>query len=173
MKTMYALNTFLAAKNQLEHLDDLQGSWHPYLETLDISHNHLTSPEELNRLQSLAMLRDLKIEGNIMNQLMEAFPTYIEEHCVLQDNRPADKNYRRWVVYSLPQLSCLDGMPVTPEQKIYAKNQFEPVPEVIASLQHAFVTQKQMRTFASMRKGLNARVHRPIVLCGLRGSGKR
>ncbi len=170
---MYGLNTFLAARNQLEHLNDLHGSAHPYLETFDISHNQLSSPAELNQLQTLVMLRDLRIDGNSMNHLTEAFPTYIEERCVLQDDRPADRHYRQWVIYSLPQLTCLDRMPVTPEQKIYAKNQFDPLPEVIASVQHAFVTQKQMRTFASMRKGLNARVHRPIVLCGLRGSGKR
>ncbi|KAJ3087958.1 hypothetical protein HK102_009892 [Quaeritorhiza haematococci] len=83
--------------------------------------------------------------------------------------------YRLWIAFSLPHLTVLDGLPLSPKEKVAALNRYDPPPQVIASVQHAVMLTKQIKLYAKIRAVdlLRCNKLRPIVLCGSNGAGKR
>jgi hypothetical protein len=130
-----------------------------HLQKLDLSGNLLDDAEEIGVLFYLPVLSDLCLKNNPISPM----------------NGPDSHGYRVTVLNHLPNLSILDGFAVTPEEKVGAKNQWDPPPEVIAASHHADVLKKQIKHYAKIRAVdlMQSSRLRPIVLCGPNGVGKR
>ena len=173
MEEVFLSNNYI---NSLKGLED-----HPYLTVVDLESNDITDIEEIQYLQSLPMLRYLTMRRNPIDNY--TVPT----------RRPVasrEEANRNLIVFLLPCLTILNGFPVAPEEKVAAQNMYHPLPEVIASTDHAAEVQQNVKQYArirandlvlSTRYGVTYRLQvissryrfRPIVLAGSSGVGKR
>lgn len=71
------------------------------LRLLDLSDNHLSHMELLKPLRGIGYLSDLRVSGNPLTAIQDA---------------------RLHVLYLLPQVTALDGNPVTPQEKVDGAN---------------------------------------------------
>ncbi|KNC97713.1 uncharacterized protein SPPG_07175 [Spizellomyces punctatus DAOM BR117] len=103
----------------------------PSLRLIDLSFNNLNSIDSLAQLQVLIHLRDLYLSDNPLT------------------NSPS---YRLRTVFLLSQLTVLDALPVSPEEKVAAINKYDPPPSVVASVHHAAMLKRQIRREARINK---------------------
>lgn len=96
--TLAVLNV---SSNRLKSLAGLEGS--PLLRVLDVKHNFLSDMDELNYLKTSELLSELHIEGNT---------------ALIRESAGS----RMHAIARLQQLNNLDGVHVTPEDKVKAIN---------------------------------------------------
>ncbi|KAI8819666.1 uncharacterized protein EV422DRAFT_507299 [Fimicolochytrium jonesii] len=186
--------------NRISRLEGLEGL--AELEELRVGFNDIT---ELRVLKGLLALRKVDVEGNAIGGLEESMAALEElvhlREVHLGDNpisrvgssretnmstaaaapaslpsHPPDADYRLRIVFRLPRLTVLDGLPVTAEEKTAAINMFSPPPPMVASVQHAEMLKNyvlpRMVTIGKVEL-MRARRLRPVVICGSKGVGKR
>jgi internalin A len=110
------------SNNQISGLRGLED--HPLLHTLDLHGNQISDLGQVTHLLDLGLLASLDLRQNPIQK---------------------DDQYRLFYVFSLPWLNNLDGVPVSPEEKVNAKNKFSPSRELMAAKRHMFHVTKALQ----------------------------
>lgn len=101
------LHTLLFSNNRVNRVDSGLGSYLPHLESLILINNRFTTLDQLDALADLASLRTLSLMGNPVT---------------------AEKNYRLYVLFKIPQVTVLDFHKVKPQEREQSKKVFgEPI----------------------------------------------
>ncbi|KAI9091547.1 hypothetical protein DFS34DRAFT_323839 [Phlyctochytrium arcticum] len=100
------------------------------LRTLDLTANDIPKLDSIRPLHSLPLLRDLSLTSNPLTTSTDS--------------------YRPRSVFYLSQLTVLDALPVSAEEKVAAKNVYDPPPSVVASVEHAGLLKKQIAKWAAI-----------------------
>jgi len=87
--------------NALFYIDELKGAQLPQLITLDLSHNHLTTPRAVAALRNLPNLQRLSLQGNPLTSRAD---------------------YRYIIIRTLPTLTHLDGRRITDHERAAAND---------------------------------------------------
>ena len=112
------------ASNKIKTLEDFAGRY-SLLTSLDLADNPIAAPEEVTHLAGLPLLRDLYF------QVSEEETTAEQNVDQAEEKTPEEKVHYKWIVLNLcRQISILNGIEVTPEEKVKAANLFgEDIPE--------------------------------------------
>lgn len=156
-------------------VEDWNPENHLSLRYLDLQSNDLSDTEELGVLEPLPLLRDLLLAENSLTEGPFPEGELTSSETGTQDPSIASTtaNYRLYLAFILPRLTVLDGLPVSPEEKIGALNKYNPHPKVVSAVKHAQAMQRQVRLYAKIKAKDSVKDNRPIVLCGPNGVGKR
>ena len=170
MKDLQELNV---SHNAIQSIENIKG--HPNLRALNAEYNLLDELSQIQILENLTQLRTLRISENPITKLPAS--TWLAENKTTPMHLTATfpPSYRLKTVFWLQQLTVLDALPVSPEEKIAAVNAYDPLQNVIASSQHAHSQKRQARAYARIKAEdlMRARRLRPVVLFGPNGAGKR
>lgn len=124
LKILYLQNNIIAKLQNLHRLKEL--------EYANFAVNNITKIENLQRCESLTKL-DLTVNFITKASLLTVHTleaNYKLEDLYLMGNPCADfGGYRAFVIGTLPQLKKLDGNPVTPSERILAKQELPAVTE--------------------------------------------
>lgn len=167
---MRALEEVYLANNYISNLDGFEN--HPFLSTVDLEANDITSIEEIYHLDQLQMLRSLFLRKNPLDG--QTHITYPPQAPNASQYTPVQLTHYL-IVFLLPSLAIFNGLPITPEEKVRASNIYQPPPDVTSSILHVQEISRKLRTYARIQASdlaLSKRF-RPIVLAGPTGSGKR
>jgi guanylate kinase len=140
------------SNNQISGLRGLED--HPLLHTLDLHGNQISDLGQVTHLLDLGLLASLDLRQNPIQK---------------------DDQYRLFYVFSLPWLNNLDGVPVSPEEKVNAKNKFSPSRELMAAKRHMFHVTKALQQPVRLKFSTLTHPSEPypmLVLCGPLGAGK-
>uniref|UniRef100_F6YP95 Guanylate kinase-like domain-containing protein n=1 Tax=Ciona intestinalis TaxID=7719 RepID=F6YP95_CIOIN len=157
---------------QIENLETVQ-----QLQELDLSGNNLFSLCGLEGMNDLCLLN---CEGNQLSDLAEI--QYIESIQSIRTlnfvNNPMveAEEYRKSVIFAMQQITELDGVPVSVEEKVMAVNLFDPPPEVQAALDHITHTVYRFLQPSKIYESTLPSIEMPypmLVLTGPQASGKR
>lgn len=151
--TLKRLRTLNLAGNCIRSLEGLAG--HDLLETIDIEDNEVIDVAEIEHIQLLRMLRELNLLRNPIQELPD---------------------YRLAILFRLPSLTQLDRHRVEVEEKVSAKNMFDPSLEVIAARDHIMHVVYDFLQPSRVWDSTLPNVETPypmLVLVGPQGSGKK
>ncbi|KAI9012981.1 hypothetical protein BC832DRAFT_548527 [Gaertneriomyces semiglobifer] len=143
LESLTELEEFYVSNNDIQSLDGVQNL--RSLTVLDIASNPLcnsNSPNGMKRLTTLMRLETLNMESR-MDRLA--------------------------ILFMLPDLTILDGTPVSVEEKVESVNLFDPPMDVVASVQHTGVMTRSLNRPPAIREVARGF----IVLTGCKGVGKR
>ncbi len=167
------------SENQIESLLPLDPQKQKYLEYLDVTSNAIFFVDEIRHLRTFTCLSHLRLSDNPCITVIEAQPSKLEDTCIFDPESkstmsPSIKR-RAWVLHTLPQIICLDGTPVSSEEKAHAKNIFDPSVDFITALQHGYVIRQQIKQYSklSLKPFMSMDMYHPIIICGQKGVGKR
>ena len=120
------------------------------------------------------MLRSLKLRRNPVSVLPNNH-WLPNQNAFVHPNAQYPPCYRLKTIFYISNLTSLDGLVVTAEEKVAAVNCFDPPANVVISMHHVSQQKKQAKTYARIKAEdlIRARRLRPIVLYGPNGSGKR
>ncbi|KAI9146486.1 hypothetical protein BKA69DRAFT_1044966, partial [Paraphysoderma sedebokerense] len=145
--TLTQLEELRLSHNEIATISGL--SQHPNLATIDLEANFIANLTNIQVLKSnIPQLRNLNLQSNPMCQ---------------------EKDYRLAVVFHLRQLTILDCLPVSPEEKVAAINQFDAPDSVVKALTHNADVQKETEEYAVTvlpQCSLKIRRLRPLILIG-------
>lgn len=110
------------------------------LSFLDMDDNDITDVEELQYVQGLSMLRQLSLRKNPIDSTQHPIaPSPFHKATSVQETN------RLLLLYLVPHLRVLNGLPVSVEEKVAAMNAFNPPQDVTQSLQHAREVQRTVK----------------------------
>ncbi|XP_046341681.2 leucine-rich repeat and guanylate kinase domain-containing protein-like [Haliotis rufescens] len=139
--------------NKIRSLSGLEG--HDMLEYIDLENNEVIDISEMKYLMKLRMLRQLNLLQNPVQELPD---------------------YRLSILFRLQSLTDLDRMRVEVEEKVAARNMFDPPPEVVAAGDHmmhvVYNFLQPSRVWDSTLPNIET-VYPMLVLVGPQGSGKK
>ncbi|KAI8925268.1 hypothetical protein BC831DRAFT_415235 [Entophlyctis helioformis] len=173
IETLKDLQEVRLAHNFITSIHELRD--HPALRYMDVESNQLTQLEQVQMLDTLPHLRELRLRKNPLANLPAATWLPTNKAIPMHSTAQYPPSYRLRSVYLLQRLTVLDGLPVTPEEKVAAVNAYEPPQDVVVSVQHAHLQKKQAWAYARIKAEdlMRAKRLRPVVLCGPNGAGKR
>lgn len=167
------------SENQIESLLPLDSENQKYLEYLNVTSNAISSVEEIRHLSTFPCLSHLRLDGNPCVKVMECQPSKLEDTCIFDPESKSTMSSlikrRAWVLHTIPQITCLDGTPISSEERAHAKNIFDPSVEFITALQHGYVIRQQIKQYfkLSLKPFMSMDMYHPIIICGQKGVGKR
>jgi hypothetical protein len=172
VQDMLDLQELYVDNNNIDSLLPLEN--HRQLGTLSITSNSISEIENISILSSLPLLRSLWIEDNPL--IEESFETWNPELTFPRhSNAYYEPSFNLYAIFLLPKLVTLDGVPVSPEQKVASVNTYNPPTEVSSSIQHVNHLKVQSKVYVQIKAEdlLRSKRLRPIVICGPSGAGKR
>ncbi|KAJ3387098.1 guanylate kinase [Lobulomyces angularis] len=194
LSTLIKLEQLFLGNNNITSLqydrlkNNFQPENHPYLRQLHLENNYLTESEELSVLTVLTYLRDVKLEGNPFTFEGTDYGEYgttrrisvntisdLETQnsvCQTFDAKPEER-YKLHLFFLIPNLKILDGFEITAEEKVAALNRYNPPVEVIGSIRHACLMQREVKYLAKIKEKDIKSHKKPIIICGPNGVGKR
>ncbi|CAH1402050.1 unnamed protein product [Nezara viridula] len=101
-KAIHSLENINISHNQLPTLTIFAEMYN--LATLDVSHNNINAMSEFDALKTLPVVTNLKIAGNKISTIIP--------------------DPRRLIIYLLPSIKILDGVPITPMERVSAMTMF-------------------------------------------------
>ncbi|KAJ3331498.1 hypothetical protein HDU91_003324, partial [Kappamyces sp. JEL0680] len=158
--------------NQIRTLDPL--CRHPRISALSLKNNSIDDIQEIATLDTLPLLRYLALDQNPLQANSKAVWDPVKSF-PLHSNAAFVPSFRLYIVNAISKLSILDGVPISPEERVAAINHYSPPTEVSLSIQHVNHQKLQARNYATIRAVdlLRAKRLSPIVLFGPSGVGKR
>lgn len=169
---MLDLQELYVDNNNIDSLEPLEN--HRQLGTLSITSNAISEMEDISVLSSLPLLRHLWIGDNPV--IENSFDTWNPELTFpLHSNAYYQPSFNLYTIFLLPKLVVLDGIPLSPEEKVASVNTYNSPTEVSSSIQHVNHLKVQSKNFVKIKGEDLLRSKRlcPIVICGPSGAGKR
>ena len=105
--------------------------------------------EQLEYLERLPMLRVLSLKQNPICSDGNLHPNHFNPFIILSLSL-FTAGHRLWTIFKLPDLTVLDSMIVSVEEKTKALNLHDPSPHIVASLQHAELQKRRIRSYAKI-----------------------
>lgn len=153
LEQLYLSNNFIISFKNLEKLSSLM--------ELDVENNEVGDHEEFQYLSSLTYLRHLNIKKNPIENV--------------NSKSVSSSSFRYLVIYLLPMLRILNGIPISSEEKVAAINANSPTSHIVSALSHNHDVISQIKQFIRIKANdltLSTRL-KPIVIAGNAGAGKR
>ncbi|KAK7102788.1 leucine-rich repeat and guanylate kinase domain-containing protein-like [Littorina saxatilis] len=153
LDTLHQLQVLNLAGNRIRSLQGLEG--HDLLESIDLEDNEVIDASEISEIEKLRMLRELNLLRNPIQEMPDC---------------------RLAILFRIPSLTELDRHKVKVEEKIAAKNMFDPSLEVIAARDHIMHVVYNFLQPSRVWDSTLPNVETPypmLVLVGPQGSGKR
>ncbi|KNE65689.1 hypothetical protein AMAG_09673 [Allomyces macrogynus ATCC 38327] len=148
------LEELYASHNELHSLTDLCTS-HSRLAVLAVDHNLISLEADILHLQPIPSLRSLSLRGNPLHL------AHVRSRTSSPTTPPTaprgERAYRHRILFHLPHLERLDGLATGVQEKVAARNAFDPPMEVVAAVAHATALAREAVLFEDR---LRARHHR-------------
>ncbi|KAJ3374295.1 Guanylate kinase 2 [Allomyces arbusculus] len=145
--TLPDLEELYASHNELHGLTDLSTS-HSRLAVLAVDHNLISLEADILHLQPIPSLRSLSLRGNPLHL------AHIRSRASSPSSSPAaprgERAYRHRILFHLPHLERLDGLATGVQEKVAARNAFDPPMEVVAAVAHATALVREAVLYAPL-----------------------
>ncbi|KAH9274433.1 guanylate kinase [Batrachochytrium salamandrivorans] len=173
IETLTELEQLHLGMNQVSTIANLKN--HPSLRLLDIEDNQISSIDQLLILQTLPLFHEARFLKNPFTCQSLEFWLPTDRVVPMHANAYYPPSYRLRTIFLLQKLTILDSMPISPNEKIASINTYDPVDNVVISIQHAHMEKKQAQRHCRIKAEelMRAQRLRPVVLCGPNGAGKR
>ncbi|XP_068163378.1 leucine-rich repeat and guanylate kinase domain-containing protein [Antennarius striatus] len=153
LENLKSLQVLDLSVNSIDCLSGFQNL--DFLGTINLEKNLISEIEECKHIHNISLLRDLKLQGN---------PVQEQPH------------YRLAVIFLLQHLTMLDGEKVTAEEKVSSVNKYDPPLDVLAARDHMTHTVNQLMQPQVVYDSTLPNADSPypmLVLTGPQACGKR
>ncbi|KAJ3355274.1 hypothetical protein GGF32_002103 [Allomyces javanicus] len=144
------LEELYASHNELHGLTDLSTS-HSRLSVLAVDHNLISLEADILHLQPIPSLRALTLRGNPLH-LAHVRSRASSPCSPSSPTTPVrgERAYRHRILFHLPHLERLDGLATGVQEKVAARNAFDPPTEVVAAVAHATALVREAVLYAPL-----------------------
>lgn len=141
---------------------------------IELNENQICDIESIAILSTAKYLRNLSLDSNpfIFNSESVWSP---ERVFAFHHTASYPPSWRLYIIYLVSALTVFNNIPVSPEEKVGARNAYKPPTEVSISIQHMNIQKLNAKVYQKIRCEdlLQAERLKPIVVFGPKGAGKR